>query len=204
MKRFLVFLIGFVFLGTMIIAQILEENFQKAGQTELAKKETALLQKKAEIERFFNGMANDGVISGKEMKSLKKMVGKFNKMQKQYNKELEFYKLEIAIQIPEIIQEHLGIYYGFGERANNSFLNFTDNSSQDIRYYFAQKTGRDIVVKKSKDYLVRISMGSLVGIIIVLILMPLVDTGLNAGEFATVISMISGFVFALISFLFLL
>ena len=200
MKRFLVFLVGFVFLGSMIIAQTPEENFQKAGQTELAKREAVLLQKKMEIEKFFNGMANDGVISGKEMKNLKKLVGKFDKMKKQYNKELEFYNLKIAVQIPRIIRKHLGIY--FNERVNKKSLNFGDNPSQDIRYYFTQKTGRDIVVKKSKNYATRIHIGILIGLIIALLIL-LVGINLNAGEFATIISMISGFILVLIIFLFL-
>ena len=168
-KRFLVFLIGFVFLGLIVYAQIPEENFQKAGKAELAKTEAVLLQKKAEIEKFFDGMANDAVISGKEMKTLKEMVKDFDKTQKQFNKELKFYGIKTAAEIFSTIREHLNIYHGTSKKGNEDLLNHADNSKQDIRRFFTQKTGCDIRVEKSRDHLIRFLCGFLVGYGVVLL-----------------------------------
>lgn len=168
MKKFLIFLIGFVFLGLVVFAQMSEENFQnfqKAGEVELAKREAVLSQKKAEIEKFFDGMPSDVVIAGKEMKTLKKKVGDFDKTQKQFNKELEFYGLKTITVISPIICELLDVYYGNGKNGNDSLLNYTDNSQQIIRHFFTQKTGQDIRVEKSKDYVARFLLGFIVGLL---------------------------------------
>ncbi len=150
-KRFLVFLIGFVFLGLIVFAQTPEENFQKAGQAELAKKETVILQQKTEIEKFFNEMANNTVISGLEMKTLKQMVGEFDKTREQYNKELEFYNLKTAIEIPDVIRKHLEIYFEFEKKEGDSSLYYGDNQKQEIRRYFIERTGQDIKVEKGNN-----------------------------------------------------
>ena len=148
-KKFLVFLIGFVFLGLIVFAQMPEENFQKTGQAELAKKETVLLQQKAEIEKFFNGMANDAVISYLEMKALKSMVKDFDRTQKQYDQELEFYLFKTATVISNVIRKHLKIYFEMSkEDGQQSDLYFQDSTKQEIRKYFVERTGQDIKVEK--------------------------------------------------------
>lgn len=185
-KKVLVFLISFVFLGLVVLAQTPGENFQKAGQAELFNKETALLQKKAEIEDFFNKMVYDTVdkfdhvVSAEEMKTLNKMVKYFDSLQYNYNKDLEFYQLRTATEIPSIIRGLLNVYFGISEKRNSDELNHADNTSQDIRRYFTEKTGYNIIVEKSKDYWARVPLGVLAGVITAIVVMAVLV--LIAGE----------------------
>ena len=154
-KKFLVFLIGFVFLGLAIFSQTPEENFQKAGQAELAEREAILQQEKAEIEEFFDSIANDAIISGLEMKAIKQMVGEFDREQKQYNKDLEFYGLKTTVEIFPVIRKHLEIYFDF-QKGDPDRLYYRDGKSQEIRRYFVEKMGWDIKVEKSDNLVSKI------------------------------------------------
>lgn len=162
MKKFLVFLIGFVFLGLIVLAQTPEENFQKAGQSELAKREAVLLQQKAEIEKFFNEMADDAVIFGQEMENLKQVVNEFDKRQEQYNKELEFYNLKTVTEIPDVIRKHLEIY--FDEQETSPY--YRDNSNQEIRRYFTEQTGRGIKVEKGDNLGIQFGIAFLMALLV--------------------------------------
>jgi len=115
MKKALIFLIGFILLGTTVFSQSPGGNFQKAAKKELAKRERVLLEKRAGIERFLDKMTDDGVVSGKEMKTLKKMVEEFEKTKKKFDKELMFYRLKTTTEVPVDVQKILRIYFFEGE-----------------------------------------------------------------------------------------
>jgi len=162
-KKILIFLITFVFLGVLFYAQeeqqVLEKNFQKAGEEELIKKENDLLQQKTEIEEFFYAMADDAIISNEEMKTLRTMVKEFDEIQKKFNEQLSFYKLRVAIEFSLPVYEILSVYFN----QKDSF-DYGDNQNQDIRYFFVKLTGKDISVETVKNYKDRIGSGLLFGL----------------------------------------
>jgi len=158
MKKALIFLIGFTLLGTTVFSQSPGGNFQKVAKKELLKRETVLLQKRAGIERFLNKTTEDRIVSGKEMKIFKKMVEEFEKTKKKFDKELMFYRLRTTIEIPTEVQRILKIYFVKGK------VNFRDNDAQEVRRYFVKKTGKNVVVKNSKNWKVRILLGIFCGL----------------------------------------
>ena len=87
MKKIWIVLVGLIFVSGLIFAQT-STNFKKATTRELAKAELELHLIKTDIESFANSLAdNDAEISGKEMKTLKKMVKRFDKAKKEFDKE---------------------------------------------------------------------------------------------------------------------
>jgi len=195
MKKFLVFLIGFAFLGTIVFSQT-PENFQKAGKEELAKREKILLEKKAEIERFFDKMADDGVVTGKEMKLLGEMVNKFDKLKNRFNKRLYIYNIETKTNISESIRKILKTYFlGKG-------INYEDDETEVVRRFFIIKTGRDVIIKKSKNLAARFVYGFFLGFAVAMILFILLY-GVAEVDNEVLVFSISGFVFSFVLIIFL-
>lgn len=167
MKKTLIFLISFILVGLIAYAQTPEENFKKAGQAELAKRDAVLSQKKAAIEEFFYGMANDGVVSGKEMRTLRKMVKDFNETRSRFiDKELKFYGVITTVDFSPDVQGILNIYFEISREKDGDAggANFRDNRKQEIRKYFTVRTGYDVRIERSKNWKSRIGVGIALGL----------------------------------------
>lgn len=170
MRKALIFLIGFVLLGTlgMVYAQTPEENLEKAGKAELVHREGILILEKAHIEKSFFSMADDAVVSGeKEMKGLRKMVEYFDKTKSRFDKELEFYKVSTSVEILPVIREHLKIYFVWNEEEDKSAGTpyFRDNNKQEMRKFWVERTGYDVKVEKSRDNKAIALLGLVLGLI---------------------------------------
>jgi len=199
MKKFLIFLIGFVFLNTAVFSQTPEENFQRAKKEELAKIEKILLEKKVEIERFTDEIVKDRIISGKEMRILRKMIKEFDELKKNSNRRLCIYNIETKTDISEATRKILKVYF-------SENFNYGDNEKEDVRRFFIKKTGQDVIIKKSKNLTLRFLGGFLSGLFAVLILFIIFIilcgvTGIDDKPIPIISSLI--FVFILVIFIFL-
>ncbi len=167
MKKLLIGLMGMVFICGLAFSQT---NFERVAQIETLKGNIVLQGIAEEISDFHVNMANDALISGKEMKTLKKMVSDFDRTRDKFNKELKFYEVRTSASIPEIIRQHLKIYFFSPEKQNPTFLNdYSDNKKQEIRHWFTEKTGYNIKVENARNYFGRGSLGFLLGLFGVLV-----------------------------------
>lgn len=205
-KKILIFLIAFVFLGTIFYTQeqeqeqeqqILEKNFQKAGKIELEKREKNLKQQKKEIEAFLYAMADDAIISKKEMKTLQAMVKEFNKNEKKFNEELSFYKLSTTIEFSPSVYKILNIYF------NPSLTNYGDDKDQYIRCFFVKLIGKDILVETAKNYHYRLWVSFFLGVVfgsLFLVLISVYYSG-NLSVFLGIIIFLTVFILVILIFL---
>ncbi len=167
-KKFFVFLMGFVLLGAIAFAQTPQtpqDNFNMAGQTELAKREAILSSAKLDIEIFIDSITSDSIISGDEMGALRNAVTRFDKTKEKLDKKLEFYELKTRVDLAYAIHKILNIYYGEGIDEDENTFNNADNNKQDIRRFFTERTGMNIKIEKSKDLPKRLVIGFLFGLI---------------------------------------
>ncbi|MEM7819870.1 MAG: hypothetical protein QXD48_03520 [Candidatus Aenigmatarchaeota archaeon] len=153
-----------------------EQNHKKVcfynwtGFKELTKRETVLVQKKIEIETYFQNMGNDGIISFDELKTLKGKVKEFDKIRARYDKELGIYKITMRIEILPIIRRHLEIYFECSEKDGDTddypipCGYYRDNDQEEIKHYFEGITGREIKVERAdneKEFLLTALLGAI-------------------------------------------
>lgn len=201
MRKFWIILIGLFFVSGLVLVQTPEENFQEALQTELSARESYLTEKVTEIQKFFDGMSDDAVVSGKGMKTLKKMVKSFDKTKKRDDKELEFYGVATTTDIKSVIREHLKIYFEYSkEDGDPSNFNFRDNKNQDIRRYYVEQKGYDVKVEKSENWGCRVLWGFVVGIVLGFVFCVVILEATNEFGFSVFIG-IAVFIIAMICFL---
>ena len=168
MKRLWIVLIGLIFISGLIYSQapifpVSAESFQKVTQKKLTNRKAQLTQMKTRIEEFFSGMANDTIISGKEMRALRKLVKKFDKTK---NKELKFYEVQTRTNLKLVIRKCLKIY--FKDSIEDSIkCNFSDNKEQEIEKNFVSKKEHDVKVEKTRDWVSAVAIGFLLAVLIV-------------------------------------
>jgi len=136
-----------------------DSNFLKVGQEKQEKMDSALTQLKNDIDAFFLTIPKDGKVSYREMKTLKKLVKKFNSIRSSYDKKLKFFGLSTTVRLEPTILKHLLVYF------TGAFI-YSDNEEQFIRKFWIERSGRDVIVEKRQYIPPRIAIGLIFGFFI--------------------------------------
>jgi len=115
-----------------------QENLRKAAQEALSLRERSLERLKNDIEKTIFAMARDGVITGKEMRSLRLSVEIFVSKKKEADRYLRKYKKRTETNLSPSLLKALNIYF--------KFPMYKDRKGQ-VSLYFASLTGRDVKVE---------------------------------------------------------
>lgn len=127
------------------VENIKVKNIEKAGRTELEKAEKYLAKLKNIIENNVDTMPSKepvGIITYKKVYKLNFWLTLFENEKEREDARLDFYKLKTSTAIPEEIKNLTEVYF------STISLHFGDNAAQEIKKYFVEKTGEDVVVEK--------------------------------------------------------
>lgn len=125
------------------VENIKAKNIEKAGVELLKNAENHLNKIKDVIENYVREMPNDNIISLEEMRELRMIMNNFFLAKQEEDARLDFYKLKTSTAIPEEIKNLTKVYFSTGSPF------FGDNAAQEIKKYFVEKTGEDIVVEQT-------------------------------------------------------
>ncbi|MCH7758796.1 hypothetical protein IID20_00335 [Patescibacteria group bacterium] len=162
MKKSLVVLFILFLTAAIAVGQLqMKENFAKAAKEELSKASSQLQELKNEIEIIFSDLVIDSVVTGEEMKKLMDLKTEFDKSTEKLNQPLEFYQQQTKIDLDPKINEVLAIY--FNEK--RAVVNYTDTSEQEVKKIFVRLAGYDIKIESRPDWINRLSLGGVFGIV---------------------------------------
>jgi len=134
-------MISFTFL---LNAETKKENLNKAGLEVLEKWVEKLWKIGNEIQIHFLSMPQDGFITGKEMRQLKKLQKIFDETKRNADKDLIPYGRKTEISASREVRMILKIYYDSSKK-----WSLRDNQEEEIRKIMARETGRDCKINKS-------------------------------------------------------
>lgn len=200
MVFFLALLIGFG--ATLLMTQTPEENFQKAAQEAKAKSESKLRVKKEGIMKFVFEIAEDGKV-GKELKKLNKEVKKFTELKTHLDNELGVYDITTETRLPSkvcVMTQYVKCY-------EDKFW-YKDTPNRDVKRVFAELTGKDVKIEKSRNYSYRAwpwgLVAAFVGLIIACIGGAIAEGEKKDDNLVALISWIAGFAIIFLFILFVL
>ena len=136
-------------------------NFEKVANEEFEKRESSLLKKRKEVERFFVAMLKDSVVTFEEMRGLQKNVASFEREKEKFDKELRFFNKKTNVRLPAVVTNILNIYFGHG------YFHFGDTEDGKIRRMLIAATGHNIVIKGLT--LKRVGVGLTLGVVLLII-----------------------------------